>query len=150
MSQSIANVYIHIVFSTKKRHNLITDEIKTELFDYLGGICKHLECNPIRVGGYKNHIHILCMLSKKILIMGLLEEIKKSSSKWIKTKGVEFSSFYWQDGYSVFSVNPSQINIVSNYIDNQEEHHRKKSFEEECRAFFKKYKTDYDERYIWD
>ena len=150
MSQSISNVYIHIVFSTKNRHNLITDEIKNELFDYLGGTCKHLECNPIKVGGYKNHVHILCVLSKKITLVTLLEEVKKSSSKWIKTKGAEFSKFYWQDGYSVFSVNPSQISIVSNYISNQQEHHRTKSFEEECMAFFKKYKIDFDERYVWD
>ena len=150
MSQSISNVYIHIVFSTKKRHQLITDEIKNELFNYLGGTCKQLECNPIRVGGYRNHVHILCALSKKIPLMSLIEEVKKRSSKWIKTKGTEFSKFYWQDGYSVFSVNPSQIIIVSNYIDNQEEHHRRKSFEEECRAFFKKYQVDYDERFVWD
>lgn len=82
--------------------------------------------------------------------MKLLEEIKKRSSKWIKTKGFEFSNFYWQDGYAVFSVNPSQIDIVSKYIDNQEEHHKKVSFRDELLAFLKKYDVEYDERYLWD
>jgi putative transposase len=150
MPQSLTKIYIHIVFSTKNRQHLITDDIQNELFDYLGGICKQLECNPVRVGGYKNHVHILCILSKKITLIKLIEEIKKSSSKWIKTKGQEFSKFYWQDGYSAFSVNPSQIDIVTKYINNQEEHHRKKSFEEECRTFFKKYGVEYDEKYVWD
>jgi REP element-mobilizing transposase RayT len=150
MPQSLTKVYVHIVFSTKDRHPLITNKIKAELYDYLGGICKNLECNPVRVGGYYNHIHVLCILSKKLALIKLVEEIKKSSSKWIKTKGNEFSGFYWQNGYSAFSVNPSQTDIVTKYIDNQEEHHRKKTFEEECRAFFKKYRIDFDEKYVWD
>ena len=82
--------------------------------------------------------------------MKLLEELKKSSSKWIKTKGDNYSDFYWQDGYGIFSVNPSEIEIVVQYIKNQKEHHKKISFEDELRAFLKKYKVDYDEKYIWD
>ena len=86
MGQSLNKIYVHLVFSTKHRNPLITDSIKDELFNYLGGICKNLECNPIQVGGYKDHVHILCLLSKKITLMKLLEEIKSHSSKWIKTK----------------------------------------------------------------
>ena len=82
--------------------------------------------------------------------MKLLEEIKKESSKWIKTKGHAYFDFYWQDGYGIFSVNPTEIDIVVNYINNQDEHHRKKTFQEEFRSFLKKYKIDYDERYVWD
>ena len=82
--------------------------------------------------------------------MKLLEEIKKQSSKWIKTKGKIYSGFYWQDGYGIFSVNPSEIDIVVAYITNQHEHHRKKKFKDEFRAFLKKYKVEYDERYVWD
>ena len=82
--------------------------------------------------------------------MKLLEELKKQSSKWIKSKGDSYSNFYWQDGYGVFSVNPTEIDTVINYISNQKEHHKKHSFQDEFRAFLKKYKVDYDEKYLWD
>lgn len=82
--------------------------------------------------------------------MKLLEEVKKSSSKWMKTQGSQYSSFYWQNGYAAFSVNPHEVHIVEKYIENQEEHHKKRTFQKECRLFFKKYNVDYDERYVWD
>ncbi len=150
MGQSLNKIYVHLVFSTKLRNPLITNTINEELFDYLGGICKNLECNPIQVGGYKDHVHVLCLLSKKIALMKLLEEVKSQSSKWIKTKGSEFESFYWQNGYGAFSVNPTEIEVVKNYIKNQEEHHKTKSFQEEFLAFLKKYNIEYEDRYIWD
>ena len=150
MGQSLNKIYVHLVFSTKHRKPLITDLIKGELFSYLGGICKNLECNPIQVGGHHDHIHILCLLSKKVALMKLMEEVKSHSSKWIKTKGDEFEDFYWQNGYGAFSVNPTEIEIVKNYILNQEEHHKKKTFQEEFLAFLKKYDVEYDERYVWD
>ena len=150
MGQSLSKVYVHITFSTKHRTPLIDKHIEASLFEYLGGICKGLECNPIQVGGYQNHVHILCLLSKKIAQMTLLEAVKKQSSKWIKTKGEEYSNFYWQNGYGIFSVNPAEINVVVNYIKNQEEHHRKKTFKEEFKAFLNKYHVEFDERYIWD
>ena len=150
MSQSLAKVYVHIIFSTKHREKLITDSIKEELFSYIGGICKELECNPIIVGGHQDHIHILCVLSKKIALMKLIQEAKQSSSKWIKTKGNEFKNFYWQEGYGAFSVNPIQIDVVEKYIENQDEHHKTKTFQDEFRAFLKKYKIEYNEEYVWD
>ena len=128
MGQSLSKVYIHITFSTKKRYPFIDNNIARELWTYIGGICRALECNPIRVGGYNDHIHICCLLSKNITQIKLLEEIKKESSKWIKTKGKQYSKFYWQDGYGIFSVNPSEIEKVVDYIDNQHEHHKKRSF----------------------
>ena len=126
------------------------DGIKISLYEYLGGICKGLECNPIKVGGHNNHVHILCLLSRKVSQMKLLEEVKKQSSKWIKKKGQAYSNFYWQDGYGVFSVNPTEIDKVTNYIQLQQEHHKHLSFQDEFIAFLKKYKVEYDERYIWD
>jgi len=150
MPQSLSKVYVHITFSTKNRQNIIDNEIKNKLFEYLGGICKKLECNPVKVGGYKNHVHILCILSKKVTQIKLLEEVKKSSSKWIKTQSTKYSNFYWQDGYGIFSVNPSEIDVVEKYIENQEEHHKTKTFQDEYRAFLKKYEVEYDERYVWD
>jgi putative transposase len=150
MGQSLVANYLHIVFSTKHRESLIDHEIESELHNYLGGICKNLECQTIKVGGHTDHIHILCMLSKKIALVKLMEELKSHSSKWIKTKSVMYSKFYWQDGYGAFSVNPSEVEIVIDYISNQKEHHTKKTFQDEYRAFLKKYKVEYDERYVWD
>ncbi len=150
MGQSLVKNYIHIVFSTKHRESLIPDSIELELHNYLGGICNNLECQVVKVGGYKDHIHILCLLSKKITLVKLMEQLKSNSSKWIKTKGNEYSNFYWQDGYGAFSVNPSEIEIVVNYIANQKEHHSKKTFQNEYRAFLKKYRVEYDEKYVWD
>ena len=150
MGQSLVKNYLHIVFSTKHRQEFIHPPIENELHAYLGGICNDLECQSIIVGGYTDHVHILCMLSKKIALMKLMEELKSHSSKWMKTKADNLSSFYWQDGYGAFSVNPSQVDTVINYIANQKEHHQKKTFQDEYRAFVKKYKVEYDERYVWD
>jgi putative transposase len=150
MGQSLVKNYIHITFSTKYRQALITEAIEPELYSYLGGICNKLECTPIQIGGYNDHVHILCFLSKKIALMKLLEEVKSHSSKWIKTKGTEFTNFYWQDGYGAFSVNPKEVDVVVNYIKNQKEHHSKKTFQDEYRAFLKQYEVEYDERYVWD
>ena len=150
MAQSLSGVYVHITFSTKHRHPFIDDDIGTRLFEYISGICKNLECNPIVIGGHKDHIHILCLLSRKISQSKLLEEIKKNSSKWIKSVDTKYKNFYWQDGFGIFSVNPSEIDIVRDYINNQKERHKKISFQEEYLAFLKKYKIEYDERYLWD
>lgn len=150
MPQSLSKVYVHITFSTKHRVNSIDDQIAKPLFEYIGGICKQMECNPVIVGGYRNHIHILCLLSRKVAQMKLLENVKKSSSKWIKTQGSTYSDFYWQDGYGIFSVNPAEIDVVATYIANQETHHKKKDFKNEFRAFLKKYDVPYNEQYVWD
>lgn len=150
MGQSLVKNYLHIVLSTKYRQPLISDVIENELYAYLAGICKNLDCQPIKIGGYSDHVHILSQLSKKIALMKLLEETKSHSSKWIKTKGAEFSNFYWQDGYGAFSVNPIEVDTVIGYIANQKEHHSEKTFQDEYRVFLKKYQVEYDERYVWD
>jgi putative transposase len=150
MAQSLVKNYIHLVFSTKQRHPFIDESIENELFNYLGGICKNLECQPIIVGGHADHVHILCLLSRKIALTKLLEEVKSHSSKWIKTKGESYKSFYWQDGYGAFSVNPKEVDIVIKYIANQREHHTQKTFQREFLQFLEEYKVEYDERYIWE
>ena len=150
MPQSLSQIYIHIIFSTKYRAPFIDNGIADELYAYLGGICKSLDCPPIKVGGYRDHVHILCKFSKKILLISLLENVKKSSSKWMKTKGSRYVNFYWQDGYAAFSVNPAEIDRVVDYIEGQEMHHAVKTFQEECREFFREYRVDYDDRYVWD
>lgn len=102
------------------------------------------------VGGHRDHVHILCSLSRKIALMKLVEEVKSHSSKWIKTKGNQYSQFYWQNGYGGFSVHKSQINMISEYIRNQEEHHKKVSFKDEYRSLLKEFNIDYNEQYVWD
>jgi len=150
MGQSLAKQYTHIIFSTKHQESLIKEPVEQELYSYIGGICKSLECNPIQIGGHKNHVHILCILSKKIALMSLLEEVKANSSRWIKTVDNSLKHFAWQNGYGAFSVNPLGVDKVKEYIANQHKHHRKKSFQEEYLAFLDKFEVDYDERYLWD
>ena len=150
MGQSLVKNYLHIVFSTKNREPFIHPPFEIELHNYLGGICKKLDCQPIIVGGYTDHIHILCLLSKKIALMKLIEDVKSHSSKWMKTKDESLKNFYWQDGYGAFSVNPSEVDVVIKYIVNQHEHHRNINFQDEFRGYLKKYNVEYDERYVWD
>jgi putative transposase len=150
MPQSLVQNYIHIVFSTKYREHIIDSIIEPQLHSYLGGICNIYSSPAIKVGGFTNHIHILCKLSPKIALMNLMQELKSSSSKWIKTMGNEYQNFYWQNGYGVFSVSPSKVDVVSKYIENQHEHHKKETFQNEYRGILKKYKVEYDERYVWD
>ncbi len=150
MGQSLVQNYIHIVFSTKHRAELIFPPYEQELHAYIGGVCKELECPVLTVGGFTNHIHILCMLSKKIALMTLVQKVKANSSKWIKTKDKKLANFFWQDGYGAFSVNPSKVDVVVNYIKNQHEHHRKKDFKAEYRQILVKYNVEFDEKYVWD
>jgi len=150
MPQSLSKVYTHIIFSTIHREILIDKEIEQDLNNYLGGICRNLDCNPVKVGSHKNHVHILCLLSRKFAQMKVIQEIKQSSSKWIKSRGDKYKNFYWQDGYGIFSVSPKNIEKVSEYIKEQEAHHKNLSFKDEFRMFLDKFGIDYDERYVWD
>ena len=150
MPQSLVKNYIHIIFSTKYREELIYPPAEDELYAYLGGECKRLDCQPIRIGGYTDHVHVLCKLSQKIALMKLVEQIKSHSSKWMKTKRDDLINFYWQDGYGAFSVNPAGVERVITYIENQKEHHSKITFQNEYRAILKRYQVEYDERYVWD
>ena len=102
MAQSLSKLYVHIVFSTKNRENYLKASIREELFHYFGGILNNLSCTPIKINGISDHVHILCVQSKNIAASKLLEEIKKGTSKWIKTKGDFYSNFKWQAGYSIF------------------------------------------------
>ena len=150
MSQSLAQIYIHIVFSTKYRKPLIFPEIEEELYAYIGGTIKSLKGNSIKINGVSNHIHILATLPKTITLSKYLEEIKRSSSKWIKTKGSNYKSFSWQRGYGAFSVSSYKVDVVKNYIAKQKEHHKSQDFKEEFIKFLDEYKVEYDEQYLWD
>jgi len=150
MPQSLVKNYIHIVFSTKHRQPFIDKSIKSELHAYLGSICNELGCPVVTVGGVEDHVHILCLLSQNISLAELVRKVKINSSKWMKTKGKRYANFYWQRGYGGFSVNPAETEVVKKYIQNQEEHHKNRTFKAEYRLFLKKYKVEYDEQYVWD
>ena len=150
MPQSLYKIYVHIVFSTKYRQPLIDDAIKPELFAYLAGACNALNCRPVSVGGYDDHVHILCTLSKNLPLMKLLAEIKANSSKWMKTQGPYYSNFFWQEGYGAFSVSHKQLDKVVHYIENQVEYHRKTTYQAEFISLLQKHQIEYDERYLWD
>jgi REP element-mobilizing transposase RayT len=151
MPQSLAKVLIHVVFSTKNRTPWLTNrEIRKELHRYMMGTLQSLECRPSALDGVEDHVHILCQLSRKIAIMDLIEEVKTSSSKWIKTKGASYLDFHWQAGYGVFSVSESRRSDVIRYIQTQEEHHRRMTFQDEYRALCARHGIEIDEQYVWD
>ena len=148
MPQSLANILVHVIFSTKDRRPLIDDAIRPRLHGYMAGILKEIESPSIIINSVSDHVHILCNLSKNIPACKLVEEVKKSSSKWMKIEGVP--AFTWQNGYAVFAVSQSNALTVRKYIENQPIHHRKTSFQEEFRRFLEKHHVQYDERYVWD
>lgn len=148
MPQSYVQIYIHITCHTKNNYPFIVDKISNDLYQYIGGTLRNLNSIPIQIGGIPDHIHILCTLPKTISMSKLTEEFKTGSSKWIKTKGDEFQKFYWQDGYGAFSVSSSKLESVKKYIQNQKEHHKNMSFQEEYIHFLKEYNVPYDDRYI--
>jgi putative transposase len=150
MSQSLACVLVHLVFSTKHRQPWIRTEIEGELHPYLATTFRSLECPTLTLNGTEDHVHILFRLGRKISLAKVVEEIKTSSSKWIKTKGPSYKGFSWQNGYGAFSIGQSGVEALKKYIANQKEHHRKKTFQDELQAFLRKYGVEYDERYVWD
>ncbi|HDS83997.1 MAG TPA: transposase [Phycisphaerales bacterium] len=150
MSQSLAQLLIHIVFSAKGHYPFIEEAVESELYAYIGDTIKRLGGVPIKINGLSDHIHILSSMPKTVSLAKYLEEIKRNSSRWIKNKGGLYEKFAWQNGYGAFSVSASQRNTVVNYILNQKSHHKKMTFKEEMIAFLKKYQVEYDERYLWD
>jgi REP element-mobilizing transposase RayT len=149
MAQTLVSLLVHLVFSTKNRANLITPDIEPDLYKYISGTLRKMESPCLKIGGTANHLHLLISQSKNIALAFLLEELKKSSSKWIKRQDSSFSSFKWQDGYGAFTIGQSNVVALKRYIELQDSHHRKRSFEDELRGLLKKYRVDFDERYIW-
>ncbi len=149
MPQSLARVYLHLVFSTKNRQPFLADkDLRGQCHAYLAGTCKARGSPSILVGGVQDHVHILCTLSREESIAVLIRELKRESSKALKEKGA--AGFYWQAGYGAFSVSPGHVAAVKAYIANQEAHHRRVTFQDEFRRLLRKYGVEYDERYVWD
>lgn len=149
MSQSLSKLYVHIIFHVKNDLVFIKDGHKQELYAYMGAIIKDLESIPIIINGTKDHVHIMAVMSKNISLSKFLEEIKKHSSRWIKTKDNHYKLFAWQGRYAGFSISPSLQEKTKHYIENQEAHHKKLSFQEELILFLKEYNIEYNEKYLW-
>jgi REP element-mobilizing transposase RayT len=150
MPQSLARILVHLIFSTKDRVACLAPEIQEELHPYLAAILDEHGCPSIQVGGVEDHVHLLFGQSRTLSMAQIVEEVKTSSSKWIKKKGTIYAGFHWQSGYGAFSVGQSNVDATVRYIQNQAEHHRKSTFQEEYRRFLHRYRVAYDERYVWD
>jgi len=151
MPQSLANVLVHIVFSTKERRALLQNrDLRVEMHRYIAGISANLESPAIIVGGATDHVHLLACQSRTITLAEWVKELKRASSLWAKKKSQQWNLFQWQAGYGAFSVSQSQKQRVREYISNQEEHHRRLSFQDELRRLPKKHGVAFDERYVWD
>ena len=151
MSQSLAKIYIHLVFSTKGRTETIPKTHLAEVHAYVAEIFNNHGCPAIQVGGTANHIHILFLLGKQVNLSDIVRTVKSSTSRWINEKnGNPFHRFFWQDGYGAFSVSNSHVDAVVKYIQGQEEHHKKVTFQDEFRRICELYKAGLDEKYAWD
>jgi REP element-mobilizing transposase RayT len=150
MGQSLSKVILHSIFSTKNRYPFLDDKIRNDVHAYMTGIMRNFSCPILAINGTSDHIHILFVLSRSISQSKIIEEVKKNSSKWIKSKGEKYHEFFWQRGYGIFSIGESGIASTKKYIALQNEHHQRKTFQEEYRDFLKKYRIEYDENYVWD
>ena len=150
MPQSLSDILIRLIWSTKDRHPWLVSGIREKAHAFLAGAVRQCDCEAYRVGGVADHVHLAVRLSRTLSVADLVKEVKSASSKWLKEQGSEFDGFYWQQGYGAFSVGMSQKETLLHYINTQEEHHRTRTFQDEYREFLKKYGIDYDERYVWD
>ena len=154
MSQSLSQIWIHIVYSTKDRSPFFKNPIILQkVHDYMQAICRKQNCVSTAIGGTADHVHLLVNLNKNLSLSQLVEQIKKSTSKWIKTLleiDSDLKNFYWQRGYGAFSVSQSNLADVKRYIENQQTHHKKFNYQDELRQFLIKHGVHYNEEYLWD
>ena len=150
MGHSFANILVHIVFSTKNRHDWIVPSVEQELYRYLITICHLWACPALAIGVTENHVHILCRQERTVTTSKLVERIKTGSSLWLKTKGPQLAGFAWQHGYGAFSIGVSNLPALQRYIAAQKEHHKSTIFQDELRGLLRQYQIEYDERYLWD
>lgn len=150
MPQSLAKLYVHLVFSTKNRERVLADEVRMDLHAYMGGILKGMDCMPIEINSEPDHAHVLFMLGRSVAVSEVVGGIKKGATDWLRARSPNYEGFHWQSGYGVFSVSRSAVDTVRKYIRNQREHHRGKSFMDEYRTMLEKHEIEYDERYVWE
>ena len=150
MPQSLTKLYAHLIFSTKNRQPFLGEEIRPRVHAYLATIVRNLDSPWVVVGGVADHVHVLFDMGKLHAPVEFVEQVKRESSKFVKTLGAQYKDFYWQRGYGMFSVGPAHRDEAEEYVRIQEEHHRTKSFQQEFRAFLERYGVTYDEQYLWD
>jgi REP element-mobilizing transposase RayT len=150
MPQSLAQIYLHIVYSTKHRKPFLKDEkILQDAHAYLAETCNNLDCPALLVGGVEDHVHLLCRLGRKITVADFIRDQKRASSSSLKLKP-HLGDFEWQSGYGAFSISPAHVEPLTKYIETQKEHHQKESFQDEFRRLCQTYGVEIDERYVWD
>ena len=149
MAQSLCKIYLHIVFHIKTISPKIEDAHIERVHSYIGQLVNKTGCQTIRVGGTSDHVHILCLLSREETVSHLVEEVKRNSSRWVKSLSPQYEQFAWQGGYAAFSVSQSVADKTKEYINNQMEHHKRVSFREEYLQFLQLYNIEYDERYVF-
>ena len=150
MGQSLVQIYVHVIFSTKSRRPFLKDNaLRNDLSGYIAGICKNKSCPALIINGVEDHLHLLCRLGKTIEISKFIQSIKRSSNEWVKENS-RLKNFYWQNGYGAFSISPGHIDGLTEYIRDQEAHHRRETFQEEFRRICKRYGVELDERYAWE
>ncbi len=150
MSQSLSSLIFHLIFSTKHRRRRISREIQPQLHKFIAGILRSNQSKLLAAGGMPDHLHLLVSLARQMSVSVAVREIKSNSSRWIHESSPKLSRFAWQNGYSAFSVSFSQLEPVKQYIENQEQHHRKRTFREELLSLLKRHRVEYDQRYLWD
>jgi REP element-mobilizing transposase RayT len=150
MAHSFASVLVHLIYSTKNREQWLSPAIDPELYAYQAALFKEMGCPALVINGTADHVHALFRLGRTVALCDVVEEVKKQSSRWLKTKGPALGGFAWQAGYGAFSLGESRVPAARRYIEGQKEHHRRRTFQDEFRAFLVKYRIEYDERYVWD
>ena len=150
MPQSLSKVILHLVFSTRNREPWLDANVRSRVHAYLATICRDQGAELAHVGGVTDHVHLLTSLPRTRSQAEFIEHIKKTSSKWIKVLDARYRGFFWQRGYAAFSVSPSRVEVVVQYVKAQPEHHRTRTFQEEYRELLRKHGVDFDERYVWD
>jgi len=150
MPQSLTKLYAHLIFSTKNRQPFLDDTVRPRVHAYLATIIRDLDCPWVVVGGVADHVHILFDMGKMHAPVKFVEQVKRESSKFVKTLEAKYERFYWQRGYGMFSVGPAHRGEAEVYVRKQEAHHRTKTFQEEYRAFLEKYGIAFEEQFVWD
>ena len=150
MPQSLSQLYVHLIFSTKNREQMLLSPVREDVHAYLAAVLNNQDSPALKVGGMSDHVHALFRLSKNLALAKIVEEVKTGSSKWVKTQGRGFANFHWQSGYGAFSVSVADVDEVAEYIAQQEIHHRVGSFQVEFRKLLDAHGITYDERYVWD
>jgi len=150
MPQSLSCVLVHLVFSTKDRRPYLKGETSDRLHAYLATVIRGTGCECYRVGGHNDHVHFAVRLSKTVTVSQLVQDVKTSSSRWIKERESGFANFSWQRGYAAISVGPRELQHLLNYVEGQAEHHSRQSFEDELRGLLREASVDFDEKYVWD